>query len=96
MLENHGIRYCINSASMRFIPLAEMEAEGYVLVFFDMSSNTHQYAAAPPPRMGAAREEQTCSPDWPMYFPLTSISGPLRKERKIACPPAPSSPRAEA
>jgi len=24
-----GIRYCINSASMRFIPLADMEAEGY-------------------------------------------------------------------
>lgn len=24
-----GIRYCINSASMRFIPLSEMEDEGY-------------------------------------------------------------------
>ncbi len=24
-----GLRYCINSASLRFIPLAEMEAEGY-------------------------------------------------------------------
>jgi len=24
-----GIRYCINSASMRFIPLADMESEGY-------------------------------------------------------------------
>lgn len=24
-----GIRYCINSASMRFIPRADMEAEGY-------------------------------------------------------------------
>lgn len=24
-----GVRYCMNSASMRFIPLAEMEAEGY-------------------------------------------------------------------
>ena len=24
-----GIRYCMNSASMRFIPVAELEAEGY-------------------------------------------------------------------
>lgn len=24
-----GLRYCINSASLRFIPLAQMEAEGY-------------------------------------------------------------------
>ncbi len=24
-----GLRYCINSASLRFIPLSEMEAEGY-------------------------------------------------------------------
>ena len=27
--ERGGLRYCINSASLRFIPLNEMEAEGY-------------------------------------------------------------------
>ena len=24
-----GLRYCMNSASLRFIPVAELEAEGY-------------------------------------------------------------------
>ncbi len=27
--ERGGLRYCINSASLRFIPLEELEAEGY-------------------------------------------------------------------
>ena len=27
--EHGGLRYCINSAALRFIPLEEMEAEGY-------------------------------------------------------------------
>ena len=24
-----GLRYCMNSAAMRFVPLADLEAEGY-------------------------------------------------------------------
>ncbi len=27
-----GLRYCINSASLRFVPRADMEAEGYGLI----------------------------------------------------------------
>lgn len=27
--ESGGLRYCINSASLRFVPLAELEQEGY-------------------------------------------------------------------
>lgn len=28
-IEDGGLRYCINSASLKFIPLSEMEKEGY-------------------------------------------------------------------
>jgi peptide-methionine (R)-S-oxide reductase len=28
-MSKHRVRYCINSASLRFIPLDELESEGY-------------------------------------------------------------------
>jgi methionine-R-sulfoxide reductase len=39
--EDGGLRYCINSASLRFIPLAELEQEGYgeFLSLFDGSAS---------------------------------------------------------
>ena len=38
-----GLRYCINSASLRFIPVEDLEREGYgdYLKFFD-EPTTHQ------------------------------------------------------
>lgn len=36
--ERGGLRYCINSASLRFVPLAEMEDEGYGAYLFLLTS----------------------------------------------------------
>lgn len=39
-----GLRYCINSASLRFVPLAELEAQGYgdYLALFEGAHSTSQ------------------------------------------------------
>jgi len=42
-----GLRYCINSASLRFVPAARLEAEGY-------GAFAHLFAAAPAAGGGAA------------------------------------------
>jgi peptide methionine sulfoxide reductase msrA/msrB len=42
-----GLRYCINSASLRFIPIAEMEKEGYGPWLFLLESKTTSSPAAP-------------------------------------------------
>ena len=36
-----GMRYCINSASLRFVPLADLEAEGYG-VYLDLFEREHK------------------------------------------------------
>jgi peptide-methionine (R)-S-oxide reductase len=39
-----GLRYCMNSASMRFVPVADLDAEGYgeFRALFDMSNTTER------------------------------------------------------
>lgn len=41
-VEKGGLRYCINSASLRFIPVDELEAAGYseYLALFNKNNNT--------------------------------------------------------
>ena len=42
-----GLRYCMNSASLRFIPVADLEAEGYgeFHSLFDMTGTTEENAS---------------------------------------------------
>lgn len=53
-----GLRYCINSAALRFIPLADMEKEGYGPWLFLLESKTTLGAAVAPaaPAVIGARE----------------------------------------
>jgi methionine-R-sulfoxide reductase len=37
-----GLRYCINSAALRFIPLADMEAAGYGKFLAGFQAESHQ------------------------------------------------------
>jgi peptide-methionine (R)-S-oxide reductase len=41
-----GLRYCINSASLRFVPLAEMEREGYGAYVSQVETGTKQKEGA--------------------------------------------------
>jgi peptide-methionine (R)-S-oxide reductase len=45
-VEDGGLRYCINSAALRFIPYAELEAEGYgeYISLFDQTPSTGEVA----------------------------------------------------
>ena len=45
-VEDGGLRYCINSAALRFIPYADLEAEGYgeYVELFDESPSTEEVA----------------------------------------------------
>lgn len=49
-----GLRYCINSASLRFIPIAELDAEGY-------GAYRSLFGGATAPRTAAAATENSCT-----------------------------------
>lgn len=41
-----GLRYCINSAALRFVPFADLEAQGYgeYITLFDQAASTEEVA----------------------------------------------------
>ena len=57
----NGLRYCINSASLKFIPVEKMEAEGYsaYLEPFVKAGLVAPRKAAPPPDKAAAGKRET-------------------------------------
>jgi peptide-methionine (R)-S-oxide reductase len=52
--EAGGLRYCINSASLRFIPVHQLESEGYGdhLKLFQPSEASAKHSAAAPKKVG--------------------------------------------
>lgn len=44
--EAGGLRYCMNSAALRFIPVADLEAEGYGEFRARFDNNTHDHTTA--------------------------------------------------
>jgi peptide-methionine (R)-S-oxide reductase len=45
-VDDGGLRYCINSAALRFIAYADLEAEGYgeYISLFDQTTSTEEAA----------------------------------------------------
>jgi peptide methionine sulfoxide reductase msrA/msrB len=92
--EKGGLRYCMNSASLRFVPVVKLAAEGYgsYRVLFDGSakhaetpSSTTNACAAPPPgsRAGCATTLETAivTADGPTLDALRKMAGVLQVER---------------
>ncbi len=83
-----GLRYCINSASLRFVPLARLEAEGYGAYRARVEASP---ASAPPAASRAASAGPSCEATletaivaggcfWGMEELLRQIPGVLRTE----------------
>src|SRR4029453_13088397 len=69
-----GLRYCINSASLRFIPVDKLQAEGYSR-FLPLFAK-----ASPPPAAGPETVELAGGCFWGMQQLLRRIPGVLRTE----------------
>ncbi|HET9553089.1 MAG TPA: bifunctional methionine sulfoxide reductase B/A protein [Anaeromyxobacteraceae bacterium] len=85
-----GLRYCINSASLRFVPASRLEAEGYgqyarLFAAAGAAGGTAASAAAPGPEVAAAAKDREVAVlaggcFWGMQDLLRKIPGVLETE----------------
>ena len=89
--EPGGLRYCMNSASLRFVPLAKLASEGYGAyrarfetgASHEAPSSTANACATPPPgaRAGCATTLETAIVNGDALATLEKIPGVLEVER---------------
>lgn len=81
-----GLRFCINSASLRFVPVEKMEAEGYgdyLEPFKKAGKWPKKGAKAPPAKAGAVKTEEVYLAGgcfWGMQHILRKIPGVLETD----------------